>query len=300
MNLLPAIAPVSLIIFFGFIAGRTLTLERQTLSQLTIYILVPALIAESLYNTKLSAQSTTGLVVGYLLATLTIYLITSATAKLLKFPPQVQKSLIATTLFANNGNMGLPLITFALGTEGLERAIVYLIAASIMMAAVGPALLKGEGLATGVKLTLKLPLLWAMLGGLGLRVLKVELPLRLDEGLGMLGQASIPIALVILGMQLAQTSLRLGKYEVFASAMRLLLAPGITYGVGIALGLTGLDLQVLVMQGAMPTAVNTLVWVTEFGGDPPRVARTIIVSTLMSFLTIPLVLSVINAHLNLS
>lgn len=293
MNLLPAIAPVSLIIFFGFIAGHTLTLERQTLSQLTIYILVPALITESLYSTKLSAQSTTGLVVGYLLATLAIYLITSTTARLLQLPPQVKKSLIATTLFANNGNMGLPLITFALGTEGLERAIVYLIAASIMMAAVGPALLKGEGLGTGVKLTLKLPLLWAMLGGLGLRLLKIELPLRLDEGLGMLGDASIPIALIILGMQLAQTTLRLGRYEILASAMRLLLAPGITYGVGVILGLTGLDLQVLVMQGAMPTAVNTLVWVTEFGGDPPRVAKTIIVSTLMSFLTIPLVLWVV-------
>ncbi|NES00827.1 MAG: AEC family transporter, partial [Symploca sp. SIO1B1] len=53
--------------------------------------------------------------------------------------------------------------------------------------------------------------------------------------------------------------------------------------------LEGLDLQVLVLQAAMPTAVNTIVLVT-FGGDAPRVARTVVVSTLMSFVTLPLVL----------
>jgi len=41
--LLPAIVPVGLIILIGFIAGKTLTLESQTLSGLAIYILSPAL-----------------------------------------------------------------------------------------------------------------------------------------------------------------------------------------------------------------------------------------------------------------
>ncbi len=268
MNLLPAIASVSLIIFIGFIAGRTLSLERQTLSQLTIYLLVPALIAASLYSTKLSAQSASGLIVSYLITIVLLYLITFATAKLLKFPPPIQKSLIATTLFSNNGNMGLPIITFAFGEQGLERAIVYLIAASITMASIAPALLKGEGLLTGIKLTLKLPLLWAMLGGLYLRIFEIKLPFSLSESLEMLGNASIPIALIILGIQLAQTPFRMGRYELFAATMRLFLAPAIAYGVGSTLGLTGLDLQILVMQGAMPTAVNTLVWVTEFGEIP--------------------------------
>lgn len=294
MNLLPAIASVSFIIFLGFLAGRSLNLERQTLSQLTIYILVPALIAESLYSTKLSAQSTTGLAVGYLITVSLLYCFTFIIAKSLKLPPQIHKSLIATTLFSNNGNMGLPIIAFAFGDQGLERAIVYLIVASLTMASIAPALLKGEGLLTGIKLTLKLPILWAMLGGLCLRIFKIELPLNLDQSLEMLGSASIPIALIILGMQLAKTPFQLGKYELFAATMRLLIAPGIAYIVGITLGLTGLDLQILVMQGAMPTAVNTLVWVAEFGGDPPRVARTIIVSTIMSFLTLPLVLAIIS------
>ncbi|MEO0407273.1 MAG: AEC family transporter, partial [Cyanobacteria bacterium P01_A01_bin.135] len=54
------------------------------------------------------------------------------------------------------------------------------------------------------------------------------------------------------------------------------------------------DLQVLVIQAAMPVAVNSLIWVTELGGDRLRVAKTVVLSTLLSFLTLPLVLWLIS------
>ena len=147
--LLPAIVPVSLIILIGFVAGRSLPLEGQTLSQLTIYVLAPALIAGSLYRTTLSAQSAVGLVIGFAIASLLLYLLILSLSKLLKLPPLIEKSLISTILFANTGNLGLPLVAFALGEQGLERAVVYLVAAAMLMVGFGPALLKGEGLKTG-------------------------------------------------------------------------------------------------------------------------------------------------------
>ncbi|NEP50261.1 MAG: AEC family transporter, partial [Moorea sp. SIO3C2] len=67
-------------------------------------------------------------------------------------------------------------------------------------------------------------------------------------------------------------------------------APLIAHTVGQALGLEGLNLQVLVLQSAMPVAISTVVLVTEFGGDAPLVARTVVLSTLVSFLSLPLVL----------
>ncbi|NET31335.1 MAG: AEC family transporter [Cyanothece sp. SIO1E1] len=290
--LLTAIAPVSLIIVIGFVVGRTLDLDGKTLSQLIIYILFPALIASSLYRTTLSAQSTVGLVAGFAIASLVLYLIVLGLGKIFNLTPNTQKSLVATTLFANTGNLGLPLITFTLGEAGLERAVVYLIAASILIVGVGPALLKGDGIKAGMQLTFKLPMFWAMLGGIFLRLFAIKLPLRLDEGIALLGSAAIPIALIMLGMQLAQTRFEFGRYEIGAAGLRLLVAPLVACGIGHLLRLEGLDLQVLVMQGAMPTAVNTIVWVSQFGGDTPRVARTILVSTLMSFLTLPMMLRI--------
>ncbi len=72
--------------------------------------------------------------------------------------------------------------------------------------------------------------------------------------------------------------------------MRKLLAPAIAYWVGNSLNIESLDLQVLVLQSAMPTAVNSLVLVSEFGGDKDFVAKAIVTSTIMSFVTLPLIL----------
>lgn len=288
--LLPAIVPVSFIILIGFLAGRKLSLDPQTLSQLGVYILAPALVADGLYRTTLSVQSSFGLLLAFTIISLLLYAIAWGISHLFHLSPALQKSLMATTLFPNNGNLGLPLIDFALGSAGLERAIVYMIGSSILMFGVAPALLQGHSLDYGMRLTLKLPLIWAMLGGLSLRWLGIKLPLQLDEGIAQLGRAAIPVALLLLGMQLASTRFQVGKYELFATAIRLLLAPLIAYGVGVALHLQGLDLQVLILQTAMPVAVNTVVLVTEFGGDASRVARTIVISTLLGFLTLPAIL----------
>jgi predicted permease len=289
-----AIIPVALIILVGFVAGKFLPLETQTLSQLSIYILAPALIIDSLYRTTLSAQSTLSLLVGFALISLILYGITWSLNKFLKLSPATHKSLLVTTLLPNNGYLGLPLIAFALGEAGLERAIVYMIGSSILMFGITPALLSEKGLDFGIKLTLKLPLMWSILAGFTLHLSALELPLQIDRGIQQLGQAAIPMALILLGMQLSTTRFTVRKYEVFASSLRLLLAPLVAYIIGNVLGLQGMDLQVLILQSAMPAAFNNIVIVTEFGGDAPKVARTIVLSTLSSLLTLPLVLWVAN------
>ena len=292
--LLPAILPIGLIILIGYIAGKTLNLDYQTLSQLTIYILVPALIASSLYRNTLSLHSAAGLVTGFILTTLALYVVVSLLSQSLNLALSVRTSLLATTLFGNVGNLGLPLISFTLGTAGLERAIIYLISATILMAGIGPTLLQAKGIRANIALTLKLPLFWAMLSGLLLQLLNIQLPFRVDEGIAMLGNAAIPVSLVTLGMQLSQNQLVIGWYELMAAGLRLIVSPLIAFGIGSSLQLSGLELQVLVIQSAMPTAINTLILVSEFGGEPPRVARSIISSTLLSLGTLPILLASIR------
>lgn len=292
--LLPAVIPIGFIILIGVIVSRILPLELQTLNQLTVYILAPALVADGLYQTTLSVQSATGLLVGFTLISVLLYGLVLAVSKLLKLSSETYKSLMATTLLPNNGNMGLPVIAFALGQEGLERAIIYMIGSSILLFGIAPALLKGEGLNYGIRLTLKLPLIWAMIGGLSLRVFSIKLPFGLDIAIEQLGDSAIPLALIILGMQLSNTQFKFKKYEILATGFRLLIAPLVAYCVGYSLGLKELDLQVLILQTAMPAAVNSVVLVSEFGGDAQKVARTIVVTTIVSFLTLPLALWLSN------
>ena len=290
-TLLPAVLPVGLIILIGFVVGRTIPLQRSTLSQLALYVLSPALVIDGLYRTELSFNSSTKLLLGFALTSIAIYLIVTLINRWLKLPDPLSRAITAVVMFPNNGNMGLPVATFALGAAGLERAIIYMLGSSFLMFCFGPALIRGKGIIEGFKLTLRLPLLWAILFGVSLRLLAINIPWQLDKGIQQLGAAAIPIALILLGMQLSETRFQPGIKEIILAIARLGCAPIIAYTVGSLLNLETLNLQILVLESAMPTAVNSFVIVSEFGGDKDLVARAIVTSTILSFITLPILLS---------
>ncbi len=292
--ILGAVLPVALIITIGYIAGARLGLDQSTLSRLSIYVLSPALVINSLYRTEVSGGDALLLVLGFCLISLILYGIATGLGYLLKLEGEDRRSLSAVILSANNGNMGLSIVAFALGEGGLERAIIYLICSSIFLFGVLPGLFKGSGLLVGLNMTWKLPLFWSILVGLSLHLTKIELPFNLGTSIEWLGMAAIPMALIILGIQLKKTKFSFSLPEIGYSFVKLAIAPCVAYGVALFLGLTGLDLQVLVLQTCMPTAVNTLVVAKEFGGNATMVARTIIISTLISFVTIPVVIGLVT------
>ncbi|MEL6912580.1 MAG: AEC family transporter, partial [Cyanobacteria bacterium J06598_4] len=84
-TLLPAVLPVGLIILIGFVVGHTVPLERSTLSQLALYVLSPALVVDGLYRTQLSLASSSKLLLGFALTSISIYLIVILVSRLLKF-----------------------------------------------------------------------------------------------------------------------------------------------------------------------------------------------------------------------
>lgn len=294
--LLNTVLPVALVVFSGYLMGKRIPMDLTTLSRLTLYLLVPALIFDAMYRAEYSREGLWGLTLGFALTYLLLFLAITGMARLLGLSPEAAKSLLVCSLFPNSGNMGLSLVYFALGEEGLRRAVVYFILSSVVMFGLGPAFIRGGGLKEGLLFTLRLPLFYALLLGLLLKTLGVSLPFRLDEGLRLMGQAAIPVLLLTLGMQMSQTRFQVGAFEGVASSLRLLVAPLLAYGVGFILGLPRLEHQVLVLQSATPVAVNAFLLTREFGGEALRVARSVVVSTFLAFLTIPLFLLLIGVR----
>lgn len=288
--LISAVLPIALVACVGVIVGRAFHLERQTLAKLSIYALVPALVLDSLAKTTLAFGDAIAILITFLIHTTLLYLLSITIGKLLKFSPDEKKSLIATTIFSNVGNMGLPFILFALGEAGLERAVVYLVSSSLTIASVFPIVLKGEGVIKGVRYTLGLPVLWAAIAGILLQASGTVLSLPIQRGITLLSEGAIPLALLMLGIQLSETPFIFGRYELLGAGVRLVISPLIAFNISNLVGLTGIDRQVVVLQAAMPVAVTSLIWVTELGGDTVRVARTIVISTLLSLGTLPIVL----------
>lgn len=288
--ILSSVLPVALIILMGYIANKTLKLDQSTLSQISVYILAPAIVIDSFYRTTISIEYAIRLLLGYVLSTLIIYGLVLMASRFFKLSTDDDKGLFAISLCPNNGNMGLSIIAFSLGEEGLERAVIYMIFSSIVLFGILPVMLKGDSLITTLQSTWKLPLIWSMFIGIFLYFTDITLPFNIGKSVEWLGISSIPIALIILGMQLSKTKLEFGLTEFYATIGRLAIAPLIAYGIGIMVGLEGLDLKVLTLQTAMPTAVNAVIMVKEFGGNTIMVARTIIISTLLSFATLPFII----------
>lgn len=288
--ILSSVFPVALVILMGYIANKTLKLDQSTLSQISVYILAPALVIDSFYRTNMLIEEAIRLLLGYVLTTSIIYGLVLIVSKFFKLSTDDDKGLFAISLCPNNGNMGLSIIAFSLGEEGLERAVMYMIFSSVVLFGILPVMLKGDNLSITLKSLWKLPLIWSMFIGIVLYFTKMVIPFNIGKSVEWLGISSIPIALIILGMQLSKTKFEFGMTEFYATIARLAIAPLIAYGIGIMVGLEGLDLKVLTLQTAMPTAVNAVIMVKEFGGNTTMVARTIIISTLLSFATLPLII----------
>ena len=288
--LISAVLPIALVALVGAVVGRVFVLERLTLARLSIYALLPALVLNSLAETTLGLGNAIAIIISFLLNTWLLYLVAAILGRLLKFSSDQKKSLVATTVFANVGNMGLPFVLFSLGEAGLERAIVYLVGSSLMTASIFPIVLKGEGILAGLRYTLCLPVLWAAVAGIVLQSTGATLPVAVGRGVTLLSGGTIPVALLMLGIQLSETPFVFGRYELMGAGLRLIVSPLLAMAVVHWVGLTGVDRQVVVVQAAMPVAVNSLIWVTELGGDTVRVARTIVLSTMLSLGTLPIVL----------
>jgi predicted permease len=289
-SLFQIVLPAAIVVFAGYVLGRKLTLDLGTLTKLTLYLLSPALTADSMYRTTLPTGEGVRIFIAFTICTVLLYVLVQIIVVVFRAAPPVKKSLIATTLFPNSGNLGLSLTLLALGEAGLQRAIVTYVASALLVFGFGPGIVSGGGFRKGLVTTLRLPLVWALAAGLAVRAADIKLPSGFADALHLLGQAAVPILLITLGLQIARTRFTPRADDLLASGLRLGAGPAAAYAAGRLVGLDHLALQVLVLQCATPVAVNALLVTAEFGGDSARAARAVVLSSLIAFGSLPIVM----------
>ena len=107
--------PIMLISAAGFVLGKKLNIDARSVGRTSFYFFSPVLVFNLLIHSQLPAGEilkTGGLALG---VTLVSGLIALAGGLLLKLERTVLVSMLITAMFANNGNYGLPLISFAFG-----------------------------------------------------------------------------------------------------------------------------------------------------------------------------------------
>lgn len=282
------IVPVVIVAAVGAILGRNFDLSGGTISKISLYALTPALALETLLTTEVSAGDAFQAIGSFTLVTFLGVLLGAVCA--IGLPPAQRRAVMVTTSTANSGNMGLPIALFALGQAGFEQSVLLFITSTVLTFIVVPPIFGSAGVRSALMSMARMPALWAMVVGVGMRLLGWSLPTGVMSGVSLLGQATLPMVLLALGIQLGTTGRpRLNRAVWTGSVLRVLVMPALALGLGLLLGIRGIPLQTLVLTSSMPVAVNAYLLSMEYKGDVKTVADTVTVTTVTSFLTISLV-----------
>ncbi|BFM07675.1 AEC family transporter [Halioxenophilus aromaticivorans] len=288
--ILTAVAPIFVCVGIGFGWFRlNHPYPSDFITRIVMNIGAPCLIISVLGKADVDAKSL--LAVGS--AALGVFaLVLAVMAIILWATKQTFANSLPPLLFGNNGNMGLPLCLFAFGEPGLALGLSYFLVFVIINFTFGIGLVTwGKESAHSRFEVLRQPLVYSALIGMLMLWQGIHLPQWLQNSVDLLAGLTIPLMLITLGYSLGKLGLGEIRDSILLSVMRV--AGGVLAGLAVAelLDLEGVVRGVVIIQSAMPAAVSNYLLALKYTEQPGRVAGTVVLSTLLSLVTLPYLIS---------
>ncbi len=299
LSVLLAVIPVFLVLASGGLLRRVGALAQEadhSLMRLTVYLLVPSLILDSILENpvvrrweNLAWAPALGfvLVTGGMLAGLLL-------ARAVRLPMRVARTFGYAAGLQNYGYIALPLALLLFDRATLGVVFLFNLGVETAMWSMAPLFLGRGSMQECLKKILNPPLLTiAAALALNLSGIDVWIPAPLREMFRMLGQCAVPMGLILAGAGMADVAHEFrraegGRVMVLGLIVRSGLLPLVFLAAACRLPLSIELRQVLVLQGAMPAAVFSLVLARLYDGHPGTALRVIAVTSLAGLATIPL------------
>lgn len=296
--MLEVMITLSCLVAAGYVAGKLGFLggdfDRQ-LSRLVINITCPALILSSAMTGELPDRN-------YILPLLLISVITYVVLAVVAFllPRYLTKrkddegAVGFALMFGNVGFMGYPVVASIFGHEAVFYAAVLNVVNTFAVFTVGTILITGSSEVGGERFQKKVlystPMFSAYLTMLIVALQIDNIPGFISQPLTMLGNITVPAALLIIGSSMSQLSLRtmLGNRTVYmTTALRLALLPLGVHYLMTALGFSPFVVGINTVVIAMPVATYGTILCLKYEKDTTMMTEVTFITTLLSMLTIP-------------
>ncbi|MGZ8409239.1 MAG: AEC family transporter, partial [Hyphomicrobium sp.] len=279
------VVPVFICVAIGFAwvrLNRRFDVEFVTI--LITNIGAPCLVFHTLANLDIE-PSAFGRMVGAAAAMIAVCTVVSVCVlTALRLPRQAYLSAL---VFANTGNMGLSLSYLAFGDVGLGLAIGVFAVYSVTMFTLGPALASG---AASWRTVARVPILYAVPPALGFMLTNAPLPQWIDATTALLGDITIPMMLIALGVSLSRLKVTSLRRSFGLALLRLVMGFSVALGIALAFDLNPIARGVLVVQGSMPSAVFNDLVAQRYKTMPEEVAGIVVISTAIAFVLLPFLL----------
>lgn len=285
--------PVLLIAAVGFILRRKFVIDPKAISTMMFYVLSPALVFYNLYKGNVGGDEFLSIYVGFAIFLSILAGIAYFVLKFQGASGTERAALQLGTFSANLGNFGLSLVNFAFGADALSRAVIAYVSGTTLSYTLGVYVASNGQASIRQSLVnvLKTPAIYAIAAAFVLKGLNIELPTAVDRSVKLLSDSSIPMMLILLGLQLGQFA-RISNFRLLLSGttIRLLIAPLIAIPFVAVLGLTGDARIAFIMQASMPTSVLSIVIATEFDTDCDLILNMIMLTTILSPITLSILI----------
>ena len=303
-----ALLPVVILIAIGFIAGRAGLMPANSvkdLSKLVFTIFLPPLLFRTMVNVQPENLQGRPLV-AYLLGMALMY------AVMFFASGRNRRSavLALAASYSNTVMIGIALIQFAYGEQGVAVLLALIAVHSLIMLSLATVVLelvtlkeKADATAHPARImaisiwnTLKQPMIFPIILGLLYAQTSLGIPAVIDKPLHLLANAFSPLAVVLVGITLAST--RVGEHVRVAMGLAALKNLGHPLAVGLigwALGLQGLPLAVMIVTAALPIGANVFLFAQRYDTALPEVTAAVAVSTGVALISVATALSLVRS-----
>ncbi|MBT4121282.1 MAG: AEC family transporter [Candidatus Magasanikbacteria bacterium] len=292
MEICLVILQLYIIIGAGFFFAKKFDFDNKILNYFIIYLGLPSLVFVAMYNGDYNLGTFVWPLL-YIFVHILILLVVYFYTKISKRSFDDQGIIMLLSSGGNNGNFGIPVILFLLGQEALAIASFLLLVNVIYLMGPGAYFLGREkgALKKSIIKVLKLPLLYALFLGLIFNFGKISIPGFIIDPINLVGQAYIPVQLVLLGTFLAGVKMKKIDWSIVmpTTLFKLVVKPVLAWLVVYIIGLPfEIGAMALFIQSAAPAAAMTVSLADLYDKKTEQVALTNFVQLMVVIITLPL------------
>ena len=287
IKLFEVVFPVFFVIGIGYYLGKkNPKIDTKFITNFAANIGTPAMVIYAVTSTGINFEIFRDYFWYYLLAILSFSIVGIINLYLIKTKDIIRE--LPPLIFPNTGNMGLPICMFPYGSQGLGVSASITSLIILMHFTVGVFLADRK---FNLDVIIKNPPFYAIIFSAVVLFYEIEMPVFVINTTEWLMYTTIFLILMSLGIALTRLKVFSFNKALISSFTRMFIGPLIGIGLIWIFNLKGFAAGVLLIQCSMPSAVLNYLVGSIYSPKKvvDSVASTIVVSTIMSFITIPIV-----------